>query len=339
MLINCPRCGFQQPKDRYCAQCGVDIENYRPPRKSAVSRLTRNPVLQVLLVIGIATVAGVSLYQQQSNEIEERVNYLKRVQVVNSLTKSDDAPTAPAVDDETTDSVAEIETDETKLPLTEEEVEGAASLVADSAAATRAVPTDSTREGQAATATPDVANVRIFVAEISRRALDELHEESRALGQFNKFADYYAGIIPHMDRKIAPSNKEIKVLFRDQKPIGPQRPVQFFQGINSGDLENEIGFRYYIEMQETDGVVFRGHIELIRSWRDQPQMPLQKEIYPAVFELTQGSGFFMSGLIPRRSLFPNEGELLNISPFEILNSRNFLLGASDSILFLEFARP
>ncbi len=36
-MLSCPKCGFQQPKDRYCAKCGVNIESYKRPKESAIS--------------------------------------------------------------------------------------------------------------------------------------------------------------------------------------------------------------------------------------------------------------------------------------------------------------
>ncbi len=43
MLINCPRCGFQQPKDKYCAQCGVDMETFKPASPPALKRFFETP--------------------------------------------------------------------------------------------------------------------------------------------------------------------------------------------------------------------------------------------------------------------------------------------------------
>lgn len=340
MLINCPRCGFQQPKDRYCAQCGVDIDNYRAPKASALGKLTRNPVAQMALVIGIGGAVGLSLYKQKSSEMEERVSYLKRVQVVNSAKRD-------AAVEEANDAVAG-EMASADAPAENAPTAPAPEVV--NAPSAFAAPTDATANKAAVPPTGAVAAagaakdakaegpvVRVFFAEINTKALNEIYEESRNLGLFNKFATYYAGIVPNLGQRISPSNRDIKVLFRDQKPISTQQPVQFFQGLHGNDPENEVGLRYSIELQEMDANTFRGNIELVRSWR-MDQGPIQKEIYPAVFELTQGSAFFMSELLPTRSPMSNDNEFVAVSPFEILRSRQFMLGASSTILFIEFDR-
>ena len=43
MIQDCPRCGFVQPKDRYCASCGLDIESYRPQKKTFLSKGHKKP--------------------------------------------------------------------------------------------------------------------------------------------------------------------------------------------------------------------------------------------------------------------------------------------------------
>jgi hypothetical protein len=66
MLINCPRCGFSQPKDQYCASCGVNIETYVPRKESLWSKIFSNTLLQVTIVIIIAL--GVSYYTMKAKD-------------------------------------------------------------------------------------------------------------------------------------------------------------------------------------------------------------------------------------------------------------------------------
>jgi clan AA aspartic protease (TIGR02281 family) len=52
----CPKCGFSQPDDYYCAGCGVDIERYAKKRK------TRNytiGILAAVLIIGAISIARI----------------------------------------------------------------------------------------------------------------------------------------------------------------------------------------------------------------------------------------------------------------------------------------
>lgn len=55
-MINCPKCGFQQPPDQFCASCGVNMAKYRPARKPLHVRLRDSRIAQAIaltLVIAV----------------------------------------------------------------------------------------------------------------------------------------------------------------------------------------------------------------------------------------------------------------------------------------------
>lgn len=49
-MMECPRCGFSQPKDRYCASCGLDVESYLARPKPIWVRLLQNPNFHLSLI-------------------------------------------------------------------------------------------------------------------------------------------------------------------------------------------------------------------------------------------------------------------------------------------------
>lgn len=54
-MINCPKCGFQQPPDQFCASCGVNMAKYRPAKKPLLVRLRESRIAQaVALTLVIA---------------------------------------------------------------------------------------------------------------------------------------------------------------------------------------------------------------------------------------------------------------------------------------------
>ena len=55
--MECPRCGFEQPEDRYCANCGLDIESFRSRPRPILERLLANPLFYVVM-IGVVFVAA-----------------------------------------------------------------------------------------------------------------------------------------------------------------------------------------------------------------------------------------------------------------------------------------
>lgn len=73
-MHECPRCGFIQPKDRYCANCGLDIDNYKPAPKPLLRRLQENTGFQVTLAVLIVIGLGYWIYVSQKQAIDERLN-------------------------------------------------------------------------------------------------------------------------------------------------------------------------------------------------------------------------------------------------------------------------
>jgi hypothetical protein len=56
MLVHCPKCNFSQPKDAYCAKCGIEMDRYRPEKKPLLKTLIKNPITHIVL-----SIAGVFL--------------------------------------------------------------------------------------------------------------------------------------------------------------------------------------------------------------------------------------------------------------------------------------
>lgn len=53
-MMKCPKCGFEQPEDQFCAKCGVNVSSYKPTvaLSAGLSSLLK-PVLFVLVIIGL----------------------------------------------------------------------------------------------------------------------------------------------------------------------------------------------------------------------------------------------------------------------------------------------
>lgn len=59
MMQKCPRCGFLQPKDHYCAECGLNIDEYRPKGLAWRQRIPVKPLIFIVFVCFGALLAGV----------------------------------------------------------------------------------------------------------------------------------------------------------------------------------------------------------------------------------------------------------------------------------------
>jgi hypothetical protein len=78
MMMVCPKCGFSQPSDRFCAQCGVDVSVFHVKPKPWIVRFVQNPNLHLFLIgCLVVVVLGYIFYTQRAllgNEVNEFLN-------------------------------------------------------------------------------------------------------------------------------------------------------------------------------------------------------------------------------------------------------------------------
>lgn len=75
-MMECPRCGFQQPTDQFCAKCGVNVETYVKKPKPFIVRLLQNPNFHLSL-IGILIVFVVGwIFYSQANYVKLEIGRL-----------------------------------------------------------------------------------------------------------------------------------------------------------------------------------------------------------------------------------------------------------------------
>lgn len=65
MLVKCPKCGFDQPKDTYCANCGIEMDTYRPTKPPFWKTVVKSPLFSLFLFLALG--AGAVFYMKNPN--------------------------------------------------------------------------------------------------------------------------------------------------------------------------------------------------------------------------------------------------------------------------------
>lgn len=307
MLINCPRCGFQQPQDTYCAQCGVDMTQFKPNRPPVWKRFFFNPLLQIFLFLVVITSAFLFLYKGTENDLSARENFLRSsVQVRSS------APVGQA-----------------QAVVVEEEISELASEESTQVTAERNTPPQETPPPPTL---PALGELQIDYLEVSTPTLNALIESSRQRGQFMNFPDYAAGIIANY-AQVAPQISAEKL---DTKAKKLNREHNLLQWDHTVSHENDVlGLTSFFEIVEATPQVLRGNLEIQRSWRETGDDLIQKKSFPAIFELAPDSAFFVTGVIPQNP-GPDEEELAKVAPFKILKSPKYRSGESELVIIFRY---
>lgn len=66
-MVHCPKCGFEQPDDQYCANCGVNMGSFKAPPLTFVKKFLKNWLGQFAVLIVI--ILALLIYDRVSNPV------------------------------------------------------------------------------------------------------------------------------------------------------------------------------------------------------------------------------------------------------------------------------
>ena len=78
-MMKCPKCDFSQPKDRYCAHCGVDMDRFKPSQIPFTSRILSSSGFYVFLATVIVIATSYLIFHESKSEIENSVSSYRLV--------------------------------------------------------------------------------------------------------------------------------------------------------------------------------------------------------------------------------------------------------------------
>lgn len=351
MLINCPKCGFSQPKDRYCASCGVDMDNFRPTAPPAWKKVVSNPFLHVGFIFILVFVSILFIRKQQRDELRARVEYLKGGPV---LVERQQAVAATQAS-ESTEQITEMSAGENDLPQPTPEQNQAALSSALNAAANApapdsAAPSTTVAAQRAALAgtmanvstTANVAaNVKMTVtyAEVDTNTLNTWFDEMRAAGQLRPFDNVMMGSLNQAANKIKAASS-FKSLQKIERTLDSNNATaEWFAGTHhGGEPETEMGLFSSLTLIETTNGLFRGEVEIQRAFRDpkDPTKTMDRVSFGGPFELTPGTAYLMAGLIPRQYVADLPQDQNPDAFLSIFKSQAFINRQTEFTLLIEF---
>ncbi|MES3039012.1 MAG: hypothetical protein V4736_13985 [Bdellovibrionota bacterium] len=300
MMINCPKCKFNQPEDQYCAQCGVNMVTYVPPKKPIFTRIINNTYVQVGS-IGLATTMAILAIMYKPHEAQ-MASYLKgsgpKKIRANAFLGNEDAPNIQP------DQAGNDSTNPTGMnqPLGERAVGSAGPALAATATGTpeaaalaaKEAGKDAVAKAGAPVPLLNPQQVKITYAEVTQRGYEMLTEESRSSGQFNSFADYSAGVIPNVSKKLQQLPRDFRILSSETVVLNSGKPLQAFLSHKDRTREPasaEVQLATNINLDASDAANLRADVEVLKTGKDATA----RANYPASFDVMTDTGYFMSG--------------------------------------------
>lgn len=354
MLVTCPRCGFQQPKDQYCASCGIDMLAFKPQNKNSAAKIFRSGAFQVFALLAVVgTTAYVIGQTDSSQKWVQRLTYPTKTVVKNAPSPntsanmaraSSAAPTTKEVQVSAADAEAAALVPEQNLAATASSPNAENSARALMGRSTPGVgqttlasapqnpqPVQATKTSADATlattsvTAPATQTLNVTLASVPRDQLMQWMSESQRLNLFQNLSELSAGILPIDFFK--ENNRYTLLTATEVKKTEADRSSFFYGSTNPTDPAF-LGLSFDVEARAAEGNLLRGRLIVTKSTR------AGKETLPIDFELQRGSVFFINW---RRQLhgLENETSLFSKVPFKILTTSEYRSQRNDFIILLE----
>lgn len=115
MMIECPKCGFIQPKDKFCAKCGVDVELFEPQRPPLYKQLLKSTTVQIFVLIGLVAMMVSTIYFRHSQKQESLLQLSENMEITQTVGPSPSPKSKPV-----STSVSKSAKKTSKSPLSKE---------------------------------------------------------------------------------------------------------------------------------------------------------------------------------------------------------------------------
>jgi hypothetical protein len=330
MLTNCPRCGFSQPQDQYCAQCGIDMQSFKPKEVPFFKKLVSSTGFQLGVLILITLISVQFIFNRYSPQKFSQKNSRSQ-----GTFKSEENP-------DSNSSEAEEESEETNQdsrPLASvgsDSVESA-SLLDRSQQLGRAGSgtNDNSVNATNTSGTTSIAGeqeaqfygkLRVIYAEVPIDTINKWITDSSNLALYQSLSDYSVGILPEFKKR----NEVFQVLKTYEVEFKPQASSNTnISGIMSDETNQLIGFSTLVERtgRLNDGTLV-GQINVAKRGR------VESESYPSEFELPKGSAFFLIGALKVEN-FQSDRAKLQMPPFQIFKSNDFMTRKTEFVIIVE----
>jgi hypothetical protein len=353
MMVNCPKCGFSQPEDQYCAKCGVDMVVYRAKARSSRS-LFSNPILQVstFVVVVFACIIYVrssnkarlerlaadtpivreadqqesELAQAQAEAAEAR-RQMNETNVASVGAMPAQAPPPPAA------ASSQSRFSQSSAPLN---AAGGPTAPANAAAAvgtSTTAPTAPTAAGIRAALQP-AQNVRVYFIEARRGLLTELLNDARE-SSGDGTTSY--GVIPNLDQRLRQLRGWQSLDSSPDQAIRLNQPNIVFKGTRDQATGQNIGLTVQVIPLSRDEAGTHLQIDAARTLRD-PVNGTDSFTFqlPESFTIPKGGSFIMTGVLPHRSLAGDEPAIYRgVNVLKPMVSDQFRNGATDVAIIIQ----
>lgn len=308
MMINCPKCSFLQEKDIYCAQCGVNMDTYKPPKKPFAKKLLGNWMVQLglLFVVILTVVAWDSLSGKSSKK---------------------SASNLPPVSSRIERDESAMDNSPTEAPSPEENKE--MELKGGSQFAPIEEPTPRSKKKDTITSLKKRVSIKVMA--MGRTAIDELAQMAQRVDEGAYVVSRKKGV--NFLNKNRKAIKGFSRAVRSQFEFG--EAAELFMGEQDNETGVSLGFFVQVTVNESSSPqIINAEVRFWHQLRlaDEPSAPLTFDV-----NLKSQDGFYVvDPSVHDIEFTPEETALFESSnKLSGLNNENFVENLSDIAVLIE----
>lgn len=324
-MIKCPKCGFSQPEDIYCASCGIKMDSYT--KKERASGLASNWMVHVCLLVIV--IIGFVLYDKISNRRSR--NQAISTQSMPSSTESNTVSRASLKPNaNTTESFqkSKIATAATQTPDTPPPEAANADTPA-TESPTVAVTVAGTRTDKLG------KGIQVSFYRISPQGVGELQKISQAL---NIAGESSGGLVPLPRMQQLIKSGDLQYIAGNlYKDFDEKHPTMVFKGQRHSEAARNMGLFFQItSLRKNEG----SHLIEVRGWGALKATEPDENYFTGELTLSPKSAAYITGFLPKKSTYTEDEKQLFESDrvLKTLNQEDFIDGSTDLIMFVEFSK-
>ena len=339
-MMECPRCKFVQPVDRFCANCGLNVEAFAAKPKPLSQRLLGNPIFYVV----VAVISGFVLVQVVKKTVVS-VTEQKGLMATASapVANNNEQPAAPPVASESPKAVVQnnptpteerVESEPANLETSADETSSETPTDALPAVASTPLTSSTTPPAVVAPPAKPPAQLDLIFYEIGRESWVTLANEGKPAGEQNGW------------RALAFTNRDrlqATLVNARRLPGGRQLATQasstaalHFQIGQAGIAPNQIPLGLFVDMSviKMDGVLLELEVDgQVDLRHENNQETHQKAGFVASFSPV--GALIINGMIPRKNVADAANHPTANTPLSALESPDFTEGQSEVVLVIQ----
>lgn len=305
MIIECPKCGFIQPKDRYCANCGIDVESFHAKPKPVIVRILNSPSLYVGLFVSSLVILSLIITTLPDSKIAKTAKSWVLSEENENLNSDKIEKMEPEV------QVAQNNNEEMASP-------------SETIPSENSLPTQdkkSENKGTEVVKAPEYLNVE-FV-EFSRSQLDKLYNQGKILAETNEMQVIIYNKNPGLIA-LKELDKELKVLPGGHQQRFSENPTQVFNFISTTEKGDEQGLSFQVSLNALSANNLSIEYEIFLNIKAGENNELVNSSLSGTYQFSSKSTLILSGILPRLKLNDNVSQEFQATPLSIMTSENFV---------------